>query len=167
MSFSRTVLFLIFLLSALGTALVFGQEVTGAIAGVIKDATGAQVPDAMVTAVNAGTGATYNGKSDGEGVYSIRSLPVGIYNLTASVPGFKKYDANAVRVQVNETSRVDLALQVGADHRLSECGSGCGSSRHRKSGGENGHRSEARGRPAAERPQSGVINAPGGGRRTV
>src|SRR5580693_8884140 len=105
MSLSGATLYRILLLSAFGASLVLGQEVTGAISGVVKDASGAQVPEVTVTAVNAGTGASYNGKSDSQGVYSIRSLPVGVYNLTASVPGFKKYDANEVRVQVNETSR--------------------------------------------------------------
>ena len=52
--------------------------------------------------------------SDSQGAFSILLLPVGVYNLTASVAGFKKYDALGIRVQVNETSRVDLTLQVGA-----------------------------------------------------
>jgi hypothetical protein len=113
MSCSRTAWFRFLVLSAFGVSAVWGQEVTGAVAGVIKDASGALVPDVTVTATNVGTNASYNGKSDSQGVYSIRSLPVGVYNLTASVAGFKKYDAKEVRVQVNETSRVDLALQVG------------------------------------------------------
>src|SRR5437899_1800935 len=94
-------------------SLVFGQNVTGSIAGVILDPSGSAVPGATVTAINVGTNATYTGTTDNEGAYSIRSLPVGTYNLTASVTGFKKYDANGIRVQVNETSRVDLGLQVG------------------------------------------------------
>jgi hypothetical protein len=91
-----------------------GQNVTGTIEGVVKDASGAVVPNVTVTATNTGTNAAYTGVADGQGNYSIRLLPVGVYNLSAAVPGFKKYDANGIQVQVNETSRVDLALQVGA-----------------------------------------------------
>src|SRR5580704_6535668 len=100
MSCSRTAWFRFLVLSAFGASLVWGQEVTGAVAGVIKDASGALVPDVTVAAINVGTNASYSGKSDSQGAYSIRSLPVGVYNLTASVVGFKKYDANEVRVQV-------------------------------------------------------------------
>ena len=91
-----------------------GQEVTGTVVGVVKDASGGVVPNAAVMATNAGTNASYTGISDAEGAYSIRSLPVGVYNLSASVPGFKRYDATGIRVQVNETSRVDLQLELGS-----------------------------------------------------
>src|SRR5437764_13366399 len=111
--FSRTTLLRILLLAALCASLSFAQNVTGSIAGVVKDATGAIVPGATVTATNTGTNATYNATSDPDGAFSFRSLPVGVYNLSASVTGFKKYDALGIRVQVNETSRVDLGLQVG------------------------------------------------------
>ncbi len=74
MSFSGATLYRIFLLSAFGASLILGQEVTGAISGVVKDASGAQVPEVTVVAVNAGTGATYNGKSDSQGVYGLDSF---------------------------------------------------------------------------------------------
>ena len=90
------------------------QEVTGSIAGVVKDASGAVVPNATITATHTGTNSTYTGTSDSGGAYSIRSLPVGVYNLSTGVAGFKKYESSGVRVQVNETSRVDLELQVGS-----------------------------------------------------
>src|SRR5215472_9753121 len=92
------------LLIAGGALLAIGQNVTGAIEGVVKDASGAVVPNVTVTATNAGTNAVYSGAADAQGNYSIRLLPVGVYNLSASVPGFKKYDANGIQVQVNETS---------------------------------------------------------------
>ncbi|MBV8819000.1 MAG: carboxypeptidase regulatory-like domain-containing protein, partial [Acidobacteriaceae bacterium] len=101
-------------LAACTASLVWGQEVTGTIAGVVKDASGAVIANATVTAVNPATNATYTGTSDSLGAYSILQLPVGIYNLSTSVAGFKKYEANGVRVQVNETARVDLNLQIGA-----------------------------------------------------
>jgi hypothetical protein len=114
MLFSRTALLRFFLLSVGGASLVVGQNVTGTIEGVIKDTSGAVVPTAAVTATNTGTNATYVATADSEGAFSIRLLPVGVYNLTVSVAGFKRYDALGIRVQVSETSRVDLTLQVGA-----------------------------------------------------
>ena len=113
-SFARTLFARALLLAACCAPPVFGQNVTGTIEGVIKDASGAVVPNVPVTVTNVGTNATYSGASDGQGAFSIHLLPVGVYNLAASMSGFKKYDALGIRVQVNETSRVDLALQVGA-----------------------------------------------------
>ncbi len=114
MSFARTMFVRIVLLVSCCCSLVVGQNVTGTIEGVIKDASGAVVPNITVSVTNTGTNAAYTGITDSQGAFSIRLLPVGVYNLTASVAGFKKYDALGIRVQVNETSRVDLALQVGA-----------------------------------------------------
>jgi len=36
-----------------------------------------------------------------------------VYQLSVGPKGFKKFVANDLRVQVNETVRVDIALQVG------------------------------------------------------
>jgi len=89
-------------------------DVTGAIAGFVKDSTGANVPGVTVTVTNVGTGATFNGKSDPTGSYSVVDLPVGVYNLAAEVSRFKKFISNDIRVQVNETLRLDITLEVGA-----------------------------------------------------
>ena len=112
MSFLRW--FRICLFASICTLPALAQEVTGSIAGVVKDASGAVVPNATITATNTGTNSTYTGTSDSEGAYSIRLLPVGVYNLSAAVTRFKKYESTGVRVQVNETSRIDLGLQVGS-----------------------------------------------------
>ena len=114
MLFSRTALLRVFLLAVCCALAVLSQDVTGTIAGVVKDASGAVIPNVTVTVTNTGTNATYSATSDGQGAFAIRLLPVGTYNLSTSVEGFKKYDASGVRVQVNETSRVDLTLQVGS-----------------------------------------------------
>lgn len=91
----------------------FGFDVTGTISGIVKDSTGALVPGAEVTVTNAGTNATFSALSDAAGVYTVRALPIGVYNLTAELRGFKKFESRAIRVQVNEVARVDIALSVG------------------------------------------------------
>src|SRR5450432_2132436 len=113
MSFASTTLVRTLLLACCAS-LLMGQNVTGTIEGVVKDSSGAVIPNVSVTAANTGTNATYNSTADSQGAFSIHLLPVGVYNLSVSVAGFKKYDALGIRVQVDETSRVDLSLQVGA-----------------------------------------------------
>ncbi len=114
--FGRTTRFVACLLPALLASSLFlrAQDVTGALTGVVKDATGASVPAAKVSAINSGTKATFDASTDENGTYTIRTLPPGVYNLTVDASGFKHYEAREIRLQVNETLRLDADLQVGA-----------------------------------------------------
>lgn len=94
--------------------LLQAQDVTGALTGTVKDASGATVPGAKVSAVNAGTQAVFNTTTNDSGTYTIRSLPPGIYNLNVDASGFKHYEARNTRLQVNETLRLDASLEIGA-----------------------------------------------------
>ncbi|HVN03843.1 MAG TPA: carboxypeptidase regulatory-like domain-containing protein [Bryobacteraceae bacterium] len=102
-------------------ALLFGvaavslnaADVTGAIDGVVKDASGAVAPGVEVTATNTGTNAVFRATTDATGLYSILGLPAGLYQLTAEPKGFRRFIAKDLRVQVNETLRVDIPLEVG------------------------------------------------------
>ena len=60
------------------------------------------------------TGTVYQGASTGTGNYTLSQLPVGTYEITVTVPGFKKYIRSGLEVQVAATVRVDVALEVGA-----------------------------------------------------
>ncbi|MEX2303660.1 MAG: carboxypeptidase-like regulatory domain-containing protein [Bryobacterales bacterium] len=97
----------------LAVSVGLAQNVTSSIAGVVTDASGAVVPGASVSVTNTGTNAHYTGSTTDLGTFNIRSLPVGLYDLSVEVSGFKKYEARGIRTQVNETARVDVALEVG------------------------------------------------------
>jgi hypothetical protein len=90
-----------------------GQDVTGTIAGSVSDSSGAAMPGVTISVVNIGTNATYKGNTTDLGTYSIRSLPVGIYTLTAEAKGFRRFEAKDIRLQLNEVARVDVVMQVG------------------------------------------------------
>lgn len=98
-----------------GTSLTFGQNINGSFTGVVTDATGSLVPNALVTARNEATAGISNTRSDSEGVFWIRNLPVGVYDITAELTGFQKSETRAVRVQVDEVVRVDFKLNVGSN----------------------------------------------------
>jgi outer membrane receptor protein involved in Fe transport len=95
------------------STLLHAADTTGSIAGVIKDQTGAVAPGIAVTATNTGTDAVFHATTDDTGSYFVRGLTVGAYRLSIEPKGFKKFVANDIHVQVNETARVDIALQVG------------------------------------------------------
>jgi hypothetical protein len=95
-------------------ASAYAGDVTGAIAGFVMDSTGAYVPGVKVVAANEGTGAKFTATSNADGSYTLVELPVGVYDLSAEVGGFKKFVSQGIRVQVNETSRLDATLVVGS-----------------------------------------------------
>src|SRR5271168_2500074 len=53
----------------------------GSISGTVKDSSGAAIPRATVTALNTATGVRTAVTTDGGGVYSLPSLPIGHYDL--------------------------------------------------------------------------------------
>ena len=93
----------------------FAQITTATIVGTISDPGGAQVPSANVTARNIDTGLSRSVVSGEDGYYRLEFLPVGNYvvEVTAS-SGFKKANRSGIVLQVNDTARVDIALEVGA-----------------------------------------------------
>ena len=88
-------------------------DVTGTISGTITDASGSVVPATEITVTNTGTNASFQTRSNEQGAFTLTTLPVGIYNLTATSRGFKRFEAKNIRVQVNEIARVDVPLTVG------------------------------------------------------
>lgn len=101
-----------FCLLASGIA-VWSQTDRGTITGTISDATGAVVANAAVAARNVDTQADYPVESSSTGNYTIPNLPAGTYELTVTVPGFKKFVRPGLTVQAAQTIRVDAGMQVG------------------------------------------------------
>jgi hypothetical protein len=93
----------------------FAQSDRGTITGTISDPAGAVIASAAIEARNVSTDATYQTVSSGTGNYSIPQLPAGTYDLTVTVPGFKKYVRQGLQVEVAGTARIDVGLEVGAN----------------------------------------------------
>jgi hypothetical protein len=92
---------------------VFAQSDRGTITGAIADPAGAAVPNASIVAKNTETGASYQATSTTTGNYTISQLPVGVYELSVSVPGFKKFVRTGITVMVAQTLRIDVGLEIG------------------------------------------------------
>jgi hypothetical protein len=86
----------------------------GTITGEISDPAGAVVANAAIEARHIETGTVYPSQSTSTGNYTISQLPVGTYEVSVTVPGFKKFVRTGLTVQVAETLRVDIQLEVGA-----------------------------------------------------
>src|ERR1700682_3234 len=92
----------------------FARGARGAITGAGDDPAGAVVASAAIEAKHIETGAVYQTASTATGNYTLSQLPAGAYEISVTVPGFKKYIRQGLTVQVAETLRIDVALEVGA-----------------------------------------------------
>lgn len=90
------------------------QQITGNIVGTVKDASGANVPNATITITSTDKNVVIRSlATDAQGQYSAPLLPVGRYSLTVEARGFKKVTQTNVELNVNENLTIDFTLQVG------------------------------------------------------
>jgi hypothetical protein len=105
--------FLVLLVSSL-VSIPAKASVNGSVSGVVKDSTGALVPQAEVKITNVDTNVAATVHTNSEGVYSFLSLPVGHYRLEVKAAGFQAYVVSDIAVNTNDELRFDIPLTVGA-----------------------------------------------------
>jgi len=88
------------------------QTVTSTLQGRISDATGAVIPEASVTALNADTGLRRTVTANAVGEYQISGLPAGDYTVNAEKSGFQK-SAKKIHLDLAASGNVDFALAPG------------------------------------------------------
>ena len=91
----------------------FAQSDRGTITGTIADPAGAVVANAPIEVKNIETGALYQAGSSATGNYVVQ-VPTGAYELSVTVPGFKKFIRANLAVPVEQTLRIDVVLEVGS-----------------------------------------------------
>jgi hypothetical protein len=107
-SLTATLCLLLFAIAA------FAQSDRGTITGSVTDTTGAVVANAQIQAKQLDTGALFPTTSTETGNYTLTQLPVGPYEISVTVPGFKKFVRSGITVQVAQVLRIDIPLEVGA-----------------------------------------------------
>jgi len=68
---------------------------------------------ASVTITNADTGVQQTTTSDEQGAYSFLNVPIGRYNLSVAVPGFRPYTRTNMVIDVNDALLIDPVLEIG------------------------------------------------------
>jgi hypothetical protein len=89
------------------------QTINASITGLVTDPSGAAIPNARVVATNAATNVSVATQSNTAGVFTILFLPAANYNISAETQGFKKLTVGPFKLDVNQTARIDLKMEVG------------------------------------------------------
>ncbi|HEX6802959.1 MAG TPA: TonB-dependent receptor [Terriglobales bacterium] len=95
------------------SAAICNAQFTSNVQGVVQDSTGAVVPKATVTLLNAATQATHTTTTDADGNYRFVSLAPGTYKLTVEASGYGKSESN-VTLLTEQNLNVPVTLKVGA-----------------------------------------------------
>src|SRR6266702_1511007 len=103
---------LLCLLSTL-TVFAYAQTSQGILAGVIRDSTGAVLPNAKLTVTNEETHEARTGVTKDDGTYRRDALPPGHYTILVEQSGFETHKATGVTVQPSTASSYDAMLSIG------------------------------------------------------
>jgi Carboxypeptidase regulatory-like domain len=94
-------------------ALTSAQEITGTILGKATDQSGAVLPGVIVVARHQGTGLSRETTTADDGGFTLSYLPIGTYDVTFTLSGFKTFSAKAIELHVNDRIQIDGSLSVG------------------------------------------------------
>ncbi len=90
------------------------QTSLGTLTGVVRDASGAVIPNADVVVTNSATGEIREAMSNELGAYRFDALPNGAYKLHVESAGFEKFNANGIKIAPSVTQSYDPTLKVGS-----------------------------------------------------
>jgi hypothetical protein len=89
-------------------------QIRSHIAGVVRDPSGAVVPNALVSVVSEDNGFRRATQSRADGSYFAVSLEPGAYKITVRKEGFRTLVRLGVRLTAGQPARVDFMLSLGS-----------------------------------------------------
>ena len=103
-----------FIILSISPALARAQAVsTAQITGTVRDTSGGTLPGVTVTATQTATGFKRETTTDGNGLYVLTNLPVGPYQLDATLQGFRSFRQTGLVLQVSANPTVNVTLELG------------------------------------------------------
>ena len=97
----------------LSSGVALSQILYGNLVGNVTDPQQAAIVGAAVSIKNDATGYSASAVTDDRGVYEIRNIPPGVYEIKVTAPGFATFEAKDITLQANNIARVDAPLKVG------------------------------------------------------
>jgi hypothetical protein len=110
------------------------QVSTSTLAGLVADSDKAVIPGAQVTIVNRNNRFTRTAKTNGTGAFTFSSIGWGDYDLTVTMPGFRKYSLRNVHLDPGDTRTLPLiqmaigevsstvTVQAGGQNQIDDTG---------------------------------------------
>ena len=86
---------------------------SAALAGVVRDPSGAAVPDAKVDAIETDRGLTRETRSNESGAFLFPTIPPGRYNLRVGKEGFDSTEITGISIEVGARTSLDVDLNPG------------------------------------------------------
>lgn len=97
---------------------MFGQGTDlGTIRGIVTDTTGAIIPGAAVSVVDALTSSTRETRTNSQGNYEMFGLKPGTYRVVITAPGMSKQEMMDIVLNGSDTVSADAVLRVSAGFR--------------------------------------------------
>lgn len=97
---------------------------SAALNGTVRDPSGAVVPRATITLTSVETGTKQVATTNSDGTYVFVNIPPGSYSAQAARQGFKTSEQPPFRLDVNQSSTLNFALQVGSPQTTVEVQAG-------------------------------------------
>ncbi len=97
---------------------VCGQVVGASVWGTVRDQSGAALSNVKIKIQNSETGSERSLVTDASGRYSIFSIAIGSYKISAAKEGFESEIKTGINLVVGQAAEVDLVLPVGEIHQV-------------------------------------------------
>ncbi len=111
----RPMWFVVFVMLCLGFAGAAYAQQNSEITGIVTDQTGAVISGAQVSLTDVARGNTLTTTSNEAGYYAFPALNIGTYDLKAAAKGFQTFVSNGLVLNVSQTLRADVKMQVGTE----------------------------------------------------
>ncbi len=102
-----------FIFSALLVAVTFGQITESTLRGIVTDSAGNIVASSAVIVQSNDTAQIRATATNENGEFVFASLPSGSYTVFVRVPGFKTYELKNLKLNVGQTSELNIKLEIG------------------------------------------------------
>lgn len=103
----------ILVLLSLSRCALFAQTSTGTLQGVVRDPTGAAIPEAAVQVANMRTGIASRLVTNDEGRFLVPFLQTGDYQVSVEKSGFQKFAQTGIKIDVGQNRLIEIELKVG------------------------------------------------------
>ncbi len=102
----------VYILALAVPTVTLAQSSQGGLRGVVKDSQGI-IPGVTVTLTNDGTGISRETVTNESGEYAFPAVEPANYTVKASVPGFRAFERQGIRISTQQFVGLDIVLEVG------------------------------------------------------